>query len=607
MTITRRKTNRLLWPLFGLGLALLLAALAYPRLHSWGLERIGHEAQGTLRLSADGLQGAIEQFEPLPSLIAERPILQRMLQEPGNTGLLPYVNEQLRLTAFSIGASDVFLMDISGTTIAASSYRRDAPFIGRNFSYRPYFTQALDGGLGRFFALGTTSGERGLYFAAPVLSDTRVVGVVAVKFLVDPFEAAWRDGTTSIIVRDVNGIVFMSSEDNWLFRTTAPLEDDAITWLEQTRQYPLDRLSPLTIDPQSSSMLTISDDGSATDYVSTTERISSLGLTMTVLAPAGPARVQALFILSGAGLIALSATAVWAAIRQRRARLRERLATQTAIQTALEHRVTERTAELSEANALLKTEVQERTTAETQLRDTQTQLIQAGKLAALGQMSAALSHEINQPLAAVKSYADNATAFLDRDRTAEARDNLRRISDMTDRMASISTHLRNFARRPKQAIGPLRLNAAVQDALAVCDVRIKAEGAVVDYRAPNHDVWVIGGHVRLQQVIVNLINNALDAMAGQDNPTVRLTIEDTTLSVYDTGPGISDQVADEMFDPFFTTKGPGHGLGLGLSISYNIVRDFGGNLIGANGPGGGAVFRLTLDPTQARQRPPRNE
>jgi two-component system C4-dicarboxylate transport sensor histidine kinase DctB len=295
-------------------------------------------------------------------------------------------------------------------------------------------------------------------------------------------------------------------------------------------------------------------------------------------------------------LAILLAGLVAAVYLQRRARLVERLAAQAATQDLLERRVAERTADLDRAIDRLQSEVEERRATEAALRRTQAELVQAGKLAALGQMSAALSHEFNQPLAAVKSYAENAATFLDRGRADEARQNITLISTMADRMAAISKHLRNFARRPMEAVGPVRLAEVLDDALALMAARLA--GTEVEVPDPGPDLWVTGGHVRLQQVLVNLLSNALDAMERQPDKRIRIGIEtagqEVRLSVRDSGSGLDPEVIPQIFDPFFSTKGPGKGLGLGLSISYNIVRDFGGLLGAANHPEGGAVFTLTL-------------
>ena len=215
--------------------------------------------------------------------------------------------------------------------------------------------------------------------------------------------------------------------------------------------------------------------------------------------------------------------------------------------------------------AVLRIEIEERRAAEGRLRQTQAELVQAGKLAALGQMSAALSHEINQPLAAIKSYADNAATYLDRDCSAEARGNIETISSMADRVAAIAGHLRNFARRPKEHAGPVELLPIIDAAIDLMEPRLRATGTSVVYRPPTEPLWVIGGQVRLQQVIVNLLSNAVDAMEGQTARRIEvqlLTGTNIRLTVCDHGPGFAQETLPQVFDPFFTTKPPGKGLGL---------------------------------------------
>lgn len=599
-----------LFPRIAAGL-IAIAALwvaALPVIERHFLARAAREGETTLRIAVEGLRGTLERFAPLPKLIAERPILIELLKDPGNQGLVPFVNEQLRLTAMSLGVSDVYLMDIGGTTVAASSYRKERSFVGRNFGYRPYFTQALEGGLGQFFALGTTSGKRGYFFASPVLDNTRIRGVIAIKFSVEPFEAAWRGAASEIIVTDLANVVFMSSRKEWHFRTLRPLDGASFGRIADTRQYPLERLVdlPNTLHEPAAGLRLMSIEGE--EFVLNTASIADAGWNVMHLAPAGPARMQAKLVLLFAGLVLLLVALTATVIVQRFARARERAQAQRLLQEELESRVARRTADLNAANAKLRREVDERTMAERRLRKTQKELVQAGKLAALGQMSAALSHEINQPLTAVKSYADNAATFLDRGRVGEARDNIDRISRMADRMAALSGHLRNFARRPQDTVGPVDLVPVVEDAIELMGSRLRRAGATVVWHPPAGPAWVRGGRLRLQQVFVNLISNALDAMENLPEPEIRITLEKPSqsrfrVSVADRGPGLSDEALAHLFDPFFTTKDPGQGVGLGLSISFNIVEDFGGKLIAANNPDGtGATFSVELDRCRAPSR-----
>ncbi len=583
-------------------ISLLVGLAGAPLLERYFQTQAGVRSKATLQLTVEVLSGALQRYEPVPSLIAERPGLADLLRSPHDEALLMKVSEGLRLAAFRLKASDVYLMDVSGLTLAASSYRKELSFVGRSFAYRPYFTQALEGATGRFFALGTTSGERGYFFAAPVLDDRRIVGVVAVKFTVDGFEEAWRSADHQIIVSDEKDVVFMASRPDWHFRTLRALTKTEKSEIMAYRQYPADELMPLsnTIEDLDDglSLITIEDGGSKTSYVSSLDHIADANWSVRILVPATQARTQTfaalLILVLGIMLMGLAV----AFYVQRRAQLLERLKTQQAAQEQLETRVAERTADLNRSNEQLLDEISERKTAETRLRKTQTELVQAGKLAALGQMSAALSHEFNQPLAAVKSYADNAVKLLDIGRSQETRENISRISEMADRMASISKHLRNFARRPMEKVRPVPLLQIVNDAIALLDPRFKTTHLRLNFRQPDTDLWVMGGHIRLQQVVVNLLSNALDAMKDSKSGVIEVSVEERedrcVLRVRDQGPGIAEDGLGKVFDPFFTTKQPGEGMGLGLSISYNIVKDFNGHLRVRNHPDGGAVFEIEL-------------
>jgi two-component system C4-dicarboxylate transport sensor histidine kinase DctB len=572
--------------LISIQIGVLVAAIwlvVWPRLERHFLLQAAEQNEITLRLVGDSIRAALDRYEPLPHLIAERPELSSLLQNPTRPDLIDATNSILLNTALSVSASDVYLMNTAGTTIAASSYNKQRSFVGRNFNFRPYFQEALKGDLGRYFALGTTSGERGYFFAAPVREGAEILGVVAVKFTVDAFEEAWRSAASNIIVTDHNDIIFMASNSDWLMRATKPLSPATLRSIEENRQYPLERVTNLDVNrtPLNSDadILTIEN----TNFVGSSDKmIETPQWTVTSLAPTEPARFQALLALVVFSLLALISILGIAFLRHRSAQ-------QIRTQKLLEQRVKERTAALSH-------EIEERRNTEEELRRTQATLIQAGKLSALGQMSAALSHEFNQPLAAVKAYAENARAFLDRNEVSEARDNIGRISKMADRMATISKHLRNFARRPQEAVGPVSLLPVIDDALAVSEPRIKASNVILNYTRPDKEPYVVGGHVRLQQVIVNLISNGIDAMDGEGLLELKIVSIDNgwQIRMRDHGTGISDDAITQMFDPFFTTKQTGKGLGLGLSISYNIVRDFGGTLWGKNHPDGGAVFGVDL-------------
>jgi two-component system C4-dicarboxylate transport sensor histidine kinase DctB len=256
-------------------------------------------------------------------------------------------------------------------------------------------------------------------------------------------------------------------------------------------------------------------------------------------------------------------------------------------------------------NRQIETEVAERRLTEQELRRTQADLVQAGKLAALGQMSAALSHEINQPLAAARNYADSAALLIDRGDGQRARENIGQILSLIDRMATIARHLRNVARKPDEVLKVLSLPEVIADAMQIVGARLDSAGASVHRDIPHDLPAVRGGAVRLQQVLVNVLSNAADAVETLPDRRIDLSARAeggaVILSIRDRGPGVPAAIADRIFDPFFSTKTVGSGLGLGLSISYNIMKDFGGDLRVTNHPEGGAVFEIVLQAADLRE------
>lgn len=574
------------------------------------LDQAASRGQTTLRLAVAVLRGQMSRYQSLPALIADHYDIQALLADPDNAQLRGRADAYLKEINGLLASSDIYVIRPGGETIAASNFDGPVSFVGENFSYRPYYQDAIQGRQGRFFALGTTSLKRGYYFSSPVTVASQIKGVVVFKVDIDAIEASWRSDDYEILVSDPEGIIFMTDRPDWLYAGLLPLTADRLARTEASRRYANATLRELPITQASFSgghrLMTVVSGESPREYLVLAEPMPEAGWTVNVLLDTAPARAQAVTSIAAALLLLGLAVLAGAVLLQRRARLRERLDMQRSAQAELEQRVALRTADLALVNRQLETEVTERRATEQQLRQTQSELIQAGKLAALGQMSAALSHEFNQPLTAVKTYADNAAILIERNRVQEARDNVSRISSLADRMASISRHLRNFARKPNEQLGPVALADAVKDTLEIVAWRLKAARAEVVVDLGREPITVQGGQVRLQQVLVNLISNAADAIEGQADRRIELKARrvqgKVRITIADNGPGIPDAIAPRIFDPFFTTKGVGKGLGLGLSISYNIIKDFGGNLSVMNQPGGGALFTITLDSVPAPRR-----
>ncbi|CDZ25877.1 C4-dicarboxylate transport sensor protein [Neorhizobium galegae bv. officinalis] len=560
------------------------------------------QAGTTLRLAVSALDGHLKRYEALPALIADQQNIEAVILDPKNETLRATTNAYLKEINGLLKSSDIYVMTMDGETIAASNYDSPVSFVGENFTYRPYFQDAAEGRQSRFYALGTTSLKRGYYFGSPIEIGGVIRGVIVFKVDIDILEASWGGGDDRIFVSDPEGIIFMTGSPEWLYASILPLTPDRIARTEASRRYADARLRELPVRRGSLAgrdVMTIRDGGVEKEYLVVSQPMPDAGWTVNVLMDTGSVHTQAKTATVAALLTLCLAGLGLAIVLQRRARLNERLMLQAEARNELEHRVAERTADLARVNSRIEEEIAERRLTEQRLRQTQADLIQAGKLAGLGQMSAALSHELNQPLAAAKTYAETAGVLIDLGRTDDARDNVRRISALIDRMASISRHLRNFARKPNEKLGSVVLDDVMRDTLEIVAARLKAADAELDIEIDPAIPAVKAGAVRLQQVLVNIITNAADAVEGLDDRRITVSAEQAgnkvMVSVRDRGPGVAAAIHERIFDPFFTTKGVGRGLGLGLSISYNIIKDFGGSLSVADHPEGGAVFLIELE------------
>lgn len=595
-------------------LALQIAAgsATYSRALSRWLGDIETRGQNTLQLAELALRGQMERFEQLPELIADHALVKAVANDPLNGLRADAANRYLQDIQQLLGATDVYVMDAAGVTRAASNFDAEKPFVGEDFSFRPYFRDAIAGGEGRFYALGTTSGKRGYYFGAPVRVAGRIKGVLVVKIDLDAVEQAWRGSEYEVMVTDPEGVVFLSSNPDWRFSALTPLTLAQRQELARHRRYADLALPALPVSDRHArggwQLVTLADTNR--QYLVVERPIREADWTIRVMLDTAPARIQALSLalvmMLGLGLAAMA----MAVLLQRRARLRDSLQMQIAARAHLETRVKERTLELAKVNSRLEGEVAERLQAEHNLRQVQSDLVQAGKLAALGQMSAALSHELNQPLGAARNYADNALVLMDRDRLPDVRHNLTRILSLIDRMAAISGHLRSFARMPNQKLRSVKIADVIEGVKEITELRLRAARVDLVIDLPPDLPCVVAGPVRLQQVLVNLLANAADAVAGLDDRRVwlgaRQTAAGVRLSVRDFGPGVAPGLPERIFDPFFSTKGVGKGLGLGLSISYNIIRDFGGKLhLGAVDQG--AEFIIDLQAAPPDQAPAQDQ
>jgi two-component system C4-dicarboxylate transport sensor histidine kinase DctB len=567
------------------------------------LENLQQQNQHQLRLFVANLQGQLEKYEFLPELLSTNSLLLNFLQYPNDVNSINALNRYLETINKVANASDTYLMNAEGWTIAASNWLSERPFIGRNFSYRPYFQQAMEGKLGRYFALGSTSNKRGYYFAYPVRDKEKIQGAVVMKIELLDFEESWRSLKEEFAVTDPDGVIFISTNDTWRYKSLYPLDDSVIERIQSSRRYWNTEIGTLSITPKDriseQAQVVNMGDPRHSDHLMLVQEMPEAGWQVHTFASLEVVNSQVLKSLLFAAILYIAVVLLVLYLYQRIRRIKERERFELRAKRVLERRVRERTADLTAANTRLLREIEEHRRTDETLRQTQDELIQAAKMAALGQMSSGINHELNQPLAAIRSYADNARALLTRDRREEASWNLQQISELTERMAKISSQFKVFSRKTSGQIVSVSLQAVIENALKIVGPQLKDTETGLRRKLPEEELYVMSDMVQLEQVLVNLITNAVHAVEPQAERWIQISVSTkrrkAIIEILDNGPGIEPANLGRIFDPFFTTKSEERGLGLGLSISYRIVEMMHGSLTAANREQGGAVFTLQLD------------
>lgn len=568
-----------------LGLIVLLILVGTVLSAGWAMQQAKRQAMETdarrasqqLSLYANALHTLIERYRALPAVLALDPELIDALRGPVTEPVQDALNRKLERINGAANSSTLELLDRTGLAIAASNWRLPTTYVGSNYGFRPYFKQTRSQGSGRFYAVGVTSGVPG-YFLSSAVNDEhgRFLGAMVVKLEFPELEREWRQGSDILLVSDARGITFIANQDGWRYRELQPLSGADRAELAETRQYDKQPLVPLqhqalTRFTDTSHLTRVQGPDGLAEYLWERLPLEAEGWTLHLLRKPQVAEDGRNAALAASAIwLSLVFAALFVSQRLRLARLRQR------------------------SREELKRQVEERTR---DLRTAQEGLVQSAKLAALGQMSAALAHEINQPLTTQRMQLETLRLLLDQGRHEQARQALEPLEQMLTRMAALTGHLKTFARNSPGGLRErLDLALVVDQALHLLDARIRAEEVEVAlYLA--RPAWVRGDAIRLEQVLINLLRNALDAMADKRYKRLEIRIEaddgQWRLSVLDSGGGIQESDLSKVFDPFFTTKPVGEGLGLGLAISYGIVSDAGGRLQVENLPGG-ARFSLTL-------------
>ncbi|GGJ94620.1 ATP-binding protein [Pseudomonas matsuisoli] len=542
------------------------------------LEERRDEARAQLQLYAQNIHILVERYRAVPALLALDSDIHEALRQPEDHARLHRLNLRLHTLNKTGGSAVLYLLDANGITRAASNWDEPSSFVGHDYNFRPYFQAARTHGSGRYFAVGVTTGVPG-YFLSHVVKDEdgAILGVLVLKLELEELQREWLHQDGVLLVTDNHGIVILSNRPGWRFGYVGALSQADQQRIADARKYARETLKPLPnrVVRQLGDNATLSEvdaSGGAAQYVWQRHRLPEEGWELhLLLEPRGANALRTTYRLATAAMwLTLAFLLLYLYQRRKNQRLQARN------RAELEELVEARTAEL---------------------RTAQEELVQAAKMAALGQMSAALAHEINQPLTAMHVQLGSLRLLLDGGRYEQARSSVQQIDGLLVRMSSLTTHLKTFARKSPGGLRErLTLNHVIDQALALLEPRIRRdEVEIVMGLEPS--ACVLGDSIRLEQVLLNLLHNALDAMRSVSPRRLQLRATQVDdfwqLQIEDSGPGIAPEHLPHVFDPFFTTKPVGEGLGLGLAVSYAIVREFGGALEAGNGVQG-ACFTLRL-------------
>lgn len=575
-----------------------------------GLDRLREAAQHRLDMVGAGLESNLARFDYLPSLLERTPSIFALLDAPGDATLRDEVNRYLQGINATAGSSTLYVLNLAGVGLAASDWNEPSTPVGTDLSFRPYVKEALAHGHGRFYAVGVTSKRAGYYLSYALYQQGRQRGIATVKVDLERMERVWSKLPGIVMIADERGVIILSSREDWKFRPFAPMTAQALAEIAKTRPYGKAGLVPLAWNVRQhlaadADIVSLFNTG----YLATARPASQDRWRLLVLDDTAPVETAARLVGMTAALAMAVLCLLGVTLWQRRRALRHKLASQAALQAAhdgLESKVALRTAELRSAAVLLRDEVETRKAIEADLRATQNELVHAGKMAVLGQMSAGMVHELNQPLGAMRTLSDNACVLLDQDRLGDVRSNLQRIAHLVDRLGRITYQLKAFAHKANAPPVPVAIQQALSNVQFLVSQQLRERGVELEVQIQPLELAALAEQARLEQVLANLLGNAVDAMAT--SPERRLRVEAgiangcCTIKVSDSGPGIRADILPRLFEPFTTTKPAGAGLGLGLMISAHIVREFGGSLRAINLDTGGACFVIELPLAATTQR-----
>ncbi|WP_176036194.1 sensor histidine kinase [Brucella tritici] len=599
-------SNRRTWALFGLFWVVVFAFALWivgDFARNKAILTMREQTRIDANLNIALLRAVLDKQRALPLVLSKDKALEAALQDKTSATINP-LNEKLETLAQGTQAAVIYLVGMDGIAIAASNWRGPTSFVGNDYKFRPYFHEALKNGDAEYFALGNVSNRPGLYISRRIDGPNGPLGVIVVKLEFDRLENDWNNAGRPTFVTDERNIVLITSLSSWRFMTVGSIGQEQLQSIRDSLQFgnaPLTAL-PLAVKSIGGGDVLLIDallPGNArnTEFLAIRSTVPSTPWQMYSLAPIRPQITAAMREARLFTFIVLATIATVAGLLlRRRQKIAARIADAQRRQAELEERVEERTRDLSSARDRLQAEISDHRRTETMLQGVQQDLVHANRLAIMGQVAAGVAHEINQPVATIRAYADNAKTFIERKHLSDATENLDEIAALTDRIGTITGDLKALARKGRSPSEPTSLSQVISGALVLLRSRFSGRMDQLDIALPPSELHVIGQSLRLEQVFINLFQNALEAVDLKENDgriEVRTQVNDdkVIITVSDNGPGMPQHIRDNLFSPFNTSKEKG--LGLGLVIVKEIITDYGGT-ISAESSAAGTSFRIEL-------------
>lgn len=535
------------------------------------------KAAAQLSLFRSTIVAELQRFRHLPFVMSLDPLVAATLASRQPEAL----NKRFARIAHSAGVDAIYLMDLDGLTISASNARTAQSFVGQNYRFRPYFQAALDGELGEFYGIGATTGIPGYFFSMAVRPQrAQNRGVVAIKIDLSQLQDSWRDSGARILLSNSDGVVLLASIPEWRYRTLGDLSGQQLERIRASRQFGKVALEKLSWTPNLQNQ-TAQIGSEEFLYLTSTNLPNSWSLHY--FAPNDQVFVRALLV-TGGFLLLSGVFFIFAQLRRERQ-----------IGLALQRSESEE-AQLRLANERLAIEIDERLATEKNLKQTQAELERAGRLAALGQLASSVTHELGQPIAAMRNQLMAAELAGGKTPLGD------KMQGLVARMEDITRQLKFFSRKGRDMFETVDLVDLMRNALDMLGPNLEAADVELKLEASDTPVWVHGNRLRIEQVMTNIVRNALDAVEEADLRQLIIRIgneeENAWFEVSDTGHGLGDMSLEELREPFTTSRASGKGMGLGLTISAGIVSDHGGTMTAQNLHEGGAMFRVEF-PGQA--------